>query len=136
MLLRLVLMFLSFKKCSKKSLIVNIKGRKETVSVSDARQKALSDIFAKALRIDECAEKTEGDNCKTLTRYLQTRKNLELFFEPLSEDNVPGPETLFHKSGELQPFTRSDLEALVLEVQEDARADVTFGKLLKADTLV
>lgn len=129
MLVRLVLMFLSFEKCPKKKISLTLKGKKEEVSSSDARRKALMEAFAGALHLRDCRKSVEEQNCQTLTSFLQLRKTLQLHFEPLDEDHPPDAHTQFFAGGELEAVTPSEAEALREELEEDMRADTAFGKL-------
>ncbi|CDJ42129.1 hypothetical protein, conserved [Eimeria tenella] len=134
LLVRLVLLFLSFKSCSKKKIVLTIKGRRERAAASDTRRKALLSAFAESLHIRDCAAKQEEFNCQVLSHFVALDSHLKAQLQPLNDINVPKATipAFALKKEESNISNLSGAKQLTEEIEEDLEADVTYANTVAA----
>ncbi|XP_026190253.1 uncharacterized protein LOC34619445 [Cyclospora cayetanensis] len=127
MLIRLVLLSLSFEKCPKKNVPLLVSGKKQSLSSSDIYRKALGAALSGSMRLQECTQSNITHNCQTLLRFLKLKKSLQAFSD-LDEDHLPNERTDFSDGEKVGLPTDEDIKDLRLEIEEDAQADIAYAR--------
>ncbi|OEH77545.1 hypothetical protein cyc_02611 [Cyclospora cayetanensis] len=127
MLIRLVLLSLSFEKCPKKNVPLLVSGKKQSLSSSDIYRKALGAALSGSMRLQECTQSNITHNCQTLLRFLKLKKSLQAFSD-LDEDHLPNERTDFSNGEKVGLPTDEDIKDLRLEIEEDAQADIAYAR--------